>query len=60
MKVETIRIYLVYKTPGKVQFSVFMTNLNFDMKLPVLYANRLAGLLDSLGTSTLTVLMYSI
>ena len=37
-----------------------MTILNFDKKLPVLYAHRLAGLLDSLGTSTLTVLLYSI
>ena len=34
--------------------------MNFDKKLPVLYAHRLAGLLNSLGTSTLTVLLYSI
>ena len=44
----------------KFNFSLFMTILNFDKKLPVLYAHRLAGLLDSLGTSTLTVLLYSI
>ena len=37
-----------------------MTIKNFDKKLPFLYAHRLAGLLNSLGTSTLIVLLYSI
>ena len=37
-----------------------MTIMNFDKKLPVLYAHRLAGLLNSLGTSFLIVLLYSI
>ena len=37
-----------------------MTIMSFDKKLSVLYAHRLACLLDSLGTSTLTLLLYSI
>ena len=61
MKIETIRIWLVYRISRKVQLFPIYDHQEIWREIAFfLYAHRLAGLLYSLGTSFLIVWLYSI